>query len=257
MHAQDHQRQAHAHQPHHALSLLQRDVGGGDVEQQHPWIDRRAELAQRIGKRRRIAGTHAHVEAGGIQVAGGDGVIDPAFRLVVQRSGSREVGHHADDLIPAFRHDIPDGASPTYLIRRPSGLAPLNTWSTSARLTSTPGVTPAASADASAAVRSRPMLTGTSNAEKKLGVTRLNRTNVRRLVPSTGTPSASSTTKSSRPGLVSENVTSRTRESSFRRRSISASAPPYRAANALSPAPVGDAAVRSSDRLALRNSAVA
>jgi hypothetical protein len=62
-------------------------------------------LAQGIGKRRRIAGAHAHVEAGGIQVAGGDGVVDPAFRLVVERSGNREVGHHADDLIPAFEHD--------------------------------------------------------------------------------------------------------------------------------------------------------
>ena len=71
----------------------------------------------------------------------------------------------------------------------------------------------------------------------------------------TGTPSASSTTATSRPGLVSENVTSRTRESSFKRRSTSASASPYLAAKALSPASVGCAAVRSSDRLAAQASA--
>ena len=110
-HARDHQREAHADQPHHALGLLERDFGGGDVEQLHVWIDRRAEVAQWIGKRRRIAGAHAHVEAGGIQVAGGDGVVDPAFRLVVERSRHGEVGHHADDFIPAFKHEFRDGAS--------------------------------------------------------------------------------------------------------------------------------------------------
>ena len=52
------------------------------------------------------AGAHAHVEVSGIQVGGGDGVVDPAFRLVVERSSHRKVGHHADDLVPAFEHDI-------------------------------------------------------------------------------------------------------------------------------------------------------
>jgi hypothetical protein len=87
--------------------------------------------------------------------------------------------------MPAFKHDIPDGASaPADLIRRPSGLAPLETWSTNPR-DEHPGVRPAASADASEAVRPRPIVTGTSNAEKKLVATRLNRTRVPRLVPST------------------------------------------------------------------------